>query len=564
METIEQLLENMKITRVDHLPIVAAFCRRAGLMEIINRIVPTKMDVDVGTIVQAMVLDTLSGRSPLYRLADFFKHQDTELLLGRHLDSSVFNDTSVGRAMDAIFEVGAEKLFSEVAFQACLRFPLDMSKVHFDTTSVNLWGNFDSCRPDSDQLNITYGHSKDHRPDLKQFMVKMLCVGRNIPILGGCIDGNSSDKTVNNEVLSQISKHMARHGLLPGAFLYIADSAMVTEDNLHAIGENRFVSRLPFSYNETSRVVTESVADNCWEQVGPLNETPSTNKRPPAQYQLTEKVVTLYGQQYRAVVVHSSANDKRRLKRIERDIKKSVDTLSELLAEETAREYFCRADAEQAASRVRKVTTELHLVETSVSEKVRYTRGRPKKNQTRNIASTHYVIDGKILPNVDHIEQKRQEAGCFVLLSNVPLQGNTAQTGVELLHAYKEQHGIERNFSFLKDPLIVNDMFLKKPERIEVLGAILLLALLVWNLIEHTLREHVRLNDAELPGWDKKKTRRPTAFMLSTMFAGLQTVRVGAICRLSIPLTDVQCRYLQALGLTQQHLTSHYSQLNSG
>lgn len=564
MQAIEQLLENMKITRVDHLPIVAAFCRRVGLMEIINRIVPTEMDVDVGTIVQAMVLDTLSGRSPLYRLADFFKHQDTELLLGRHLDSSVFNDTSVGRAMDAIFEVGAEKLFSEVAFQACLRFPLDMSKVHFDTTSVNLWGCFDLCSPDSEKLNITYGHSKDHRPDLKQFMIKMLCVGRNIPILGGCIDGNSSDKTVNNDVLSRISKHMARHGLSPGAFLYIADSAMVTEDNLQAIGENLFVSRLPFSYNETSRVVTESVDDDCWEQVGPLNETPSTNKRPPAQYQLTEKVVSLYGQQYRAVVVHSSANDKRRLKRIERDIKKSADTLSELLAEETAREYFCRADAEQAASRVGKVATELHLVETSVSEKVRYTRGRPKKNQARNIASTHYVLDAKILPNMDHIEQKRQEAGCFVLLSNVPLQGDTAQTGVELLHAYKEQHGIERNFSFLKDPLIVNDMFLKKPERIEVLGAILLLALLIWNLIEHTLREHVRHNDVELPGWDNKKTRRPTAFMMSTMFSGLQIVRVGATCRLSMPLTDVQGRYLKALGLTLQHLTSHSSPLNSG
>ena len=75
----------MKVTRIDHLSIVAAFCRRIGLMETVNRVVPTQMEVDVGTIVQAMVLDTLSGRSPLYRLADFFKHQDTELLLGRHL-----------------------------------------------------------------------------------------------------------------------------------------------------------------------------------------------------------------------------------------------------------------------------------------------------------------------------------------------------------------------------------------------------------------------------------------------------------------------------------------------
>ena len=80
--------------------------------------------------------------------------------------------------MDALFEVGAEKYFGEVACQACRRFPLDMSKVHFDTTSVNIWGNYDRCSADSDKINGAYGTSKDHRPDLKQFMVKMLCVGK--------------------------------------------------------------------------------------------------------------------------------------------------------------------------------------------------------------------------------------------------------------------------------------------------------------------------------------------------------------------------------------------------
>jgi len=44
----------------------------------------------------------------------------------------------------------------------------------------------------------------------------------------------------------------------------------------------------------------------------------------------------------------------------------------------------------------------------------------------------------------------------------------------DILAAYKEQHGIERNFGFLKDPLFVNDMFVKRPDRIEVLGFILL------------------------------------------------------------------------------------------
>ena len=91
-----------------------------------------------------------------------------------------------------------------------------------------------------------------------------------------------------------------------------------------------------------------------------------------------------------------------------------------------------------------------------------------------------------------------------------------AETGAELLQAYKEQYGIEKNFSFLKDPLIVNDIFLKKPERIEVLGTILLISLMIWNLIEHTLRLHIKECEVSLPGWDKKPTKRPTTFMMST------------------------------------------------
>jgi len=60
----------------------------------------------------------------------------------------------------------------------------------------------------------------------------LLCVDRNIPILGTTQDGNASDKTLNNELLTNISKHMARHGLSPGAYVYVADSALVTKDNL--------------------------------------------------------------------------------------------------------------------------------------------------------------------------------------------------------------------------------------------------------------------------------------------------------------------------------------------
>ena len=138
MPVIESVLQKMQITRADHLPIVALFCCRIGLIEIVNRVVPNNMEVDVGTIIQGMVLDTLASRSPLYRLAAFFNNLDTELLLGSKLADNAFNDSTVARAMDKVLQQEAQKAFSEVAFQAAKKFPLDMRHVHFDTTSVSV------------------------------------------------------------------------------------------------------------------------------------------------------------------------------------------------------------------------------------------------------------------------------------------------------------------------------------------------------------------------------------------------------------------------------------------
>jgi len=300
--------------------------------------------------------------------------------------------------------------------------------------------------------------------------------------------------------------------------------------------------------------VSEAVAQNVWEEVGTLNETPTTAKRPPAIYSVTEKKVTLYEKEYRAIVVHSSAHDKRRLKRLERQLKKSITTLSNIIAQETKLEFFCRPDAAAAASRLKQYDTELHNIAVHVEEKVSYTRGRPPKNGKRKVLHTRYVLNAYIEEKNEQIKQIQAESGCFVLLTNVPQERVMAETGGELLKVYKEQYGIEKNFSFLKDPLIVNDIFLKKPERIEVLGAVLLISLMVWNLIEHTLRQYIKENEVTLPGWDKKQTTRPTAFMMSIQFMGIQVVRVAGVCRLATPLTDGQKRYLKALNLSEADL----------
>jgi transposase len=309
------------------------------------------MDIDPGTIFLGMVMDTLSGRTPLYRLEEFFQDQDTELLLGKRINPAVFNDYNVGRVIDKAYAIGAIKLFSAISKRAVDVFEVNNRHVSFDTTSVSVFGDYD-LYPDGDEssiLKITYGHSKDHRSDLKQFLVSMLCVDRNVPVFGKTEDGNGSDKTINNTILTSISKRMALHGLEPGAFIYIADSAVVTKKNLLAIGDSTlFISRLPANYKECPRAIKDAIEKDKWQDLGILSSTRPTEKRPAARYKAYESRVEIHGKKYRAVVIHSSAHDKRRQKRIDRELKADRKALEHQCKVVYKKDFFCLADVQAA------------------------------------------------------------------------------------------------------------------------------------------------------------------------------------------------------------------------
>lgn len=554
MSDIRAMLKDVTISQAEHLPLVAEFSRRTGLVGVVNGAVPTEMAVDVGTVVQFMVLDTLSGRSPLYRLERFAESVDTGLLLGREIPSGSFNDTTLGRVMDAIYDAGTKQLFSQIAFKAARAFSedIDMRHVHFDTTSVSVWGDYPRCSNEEDQLQLTNGHSNDHRPDLKQFLVKMLCIHRNIPIVGGCENGNASDKTINNAMLTNLSKHMAKHGLAEGAFVYITDSAMVTPKNLEAIGGNLFITRLPFSYAEADRVVLDAVKSGKW--TGVETEVQSSGSRKAAKYRVCEMTVTIEKNSYRAIVVHSDAHDKRRQKKLNRRLAESLEKTEAMLKEAVKVEYFCREDAEAAAEKLCREKSIYHSCECRVVEKVTYFRGRPPKNGKRKISEIRYILEGDVVERSEEVERIREAAGCFVLLTNTPTEGDMSHSPEDVLAAYKEQHGIERNFGFLKDPLIVNDLFLKRPDRIEVLGFILLTSLLLWNLMEHVMREYLKRTDTTIPGWDRKPTDKPTSFMMTTKFKGLLVAEVNGEWHFTAPLSPEQQQYVHALGLTEDSL----------
>ena len=259
---------------------------------------------------------------------------------------------------------------------------------------------------------------------------------------------------------------------------------MVTPENLEAIGNN--LTRLPFSYKEAERVVLEAVRKGEW--TGVETGVQSAGRRKVAKYRTCEMSVIIAEKSYRAVVVHSDAHDKRRQKKLARRLAESQQKAERMLKDARKVEYFCQKDAVIAAEKLRNKKSLYHCCECTVAEKATYARGRPPKNGERKVAKIRYILEGRVVERSDEIGQVREAAGCFVLLTNTPTVGGMAHSPADALIAYKEQHGIERNFGFLKDPMFVNAMFVKRPDRIEVLGFILLTSLLVWNLMQYIMR----------------------------------------------------------------------------
>lgn len=156
--------------------------------------------------------------------------------------------------------------------------------------------------------------------------------------------------------------------------------------------------------------------------------------------------------------------------------------------------------------------------------------------------------------NIEYYNTKLKMAGCFVMISNIPKEKLTAR---EVLKTYKSQYGVQQNFSFLKEPLIANDTFLKKPPRIDALTFILLVSLMIWKLIQRELRNSVEVRNGELNDLNKRPTARPKGYLLMSQLSGIIILKYGNQRMLTRNYLRPQgLKYLKAMGFDEKIYTT--------
>ena len=102
-------------------------------------------------------------------------------------------------------------------------------------------------------IHITQGYSRDHRPDLNQVILQLICEHQaGIPLWMDALSGNSNDKVSFRETLNAHLEQL-RGGV--GLSLIVADSALYTAKTLQDLGGFPWVTRVPKTIGGTRELI---------------------------------------------------------------------------------------------------------------------------------------------------------------------------------------------------------------------------------------------------------------------------------------------------------------------
>jgi len=521
--------------RLDHLGIVAGICQEIGLAEVIDEQVGANgRQVSVGQATQAMILNGLGFSSrALYLTSEFFANKPVEALVGPGISAAMLNDDTLGRALDALYAVGVTEVFAWVAAAGCRRFGIQHQFVHLDSSSFHLHGAYDTREPEREAVTITYGYSKEERPDLKQVVVNLMTSYRSaIPTWLEVLSGNRSDK---ESFVPSITAYTAQ--LQAGERPYfVADSALYSADNLRALSETRWVSRVPQTLGQAQTLVEEVTVT----EMTPLEEG----------YWGKETAVTYGDVAQRWLVVYSQTADERETRSFARQLARQQAQAEKSLRRLQRQEFACETDAREAVAKASQ-RWRYHQAQVEVEPIRRYPHpGRPPEGASPDIVG--YRLVGEVVEDQAALAQAARRRGKFIIATN---ELNPAQLpAAAMLSVYKAQGvSVERGFRFLKDPMFFADsLFLKKPERVMALLMVMGLCLLVYALAEHHLRTTLKTENETIPDQVGKPTQRPTMRRVFQVFEGIDLLLIGVggqlLDRRVLNLTPVQLQIIALMG----------------
>jgi transposase len=526
--------------RLDHLGIVAGVCHEAGIVEWLDeRAGDQRRSVSIGTATVAMILNGLGfSNRQLYLVPQYFENKPVEHLLGEGITADMLNDDCLGRTLDWLYEHDVTTLFAGLALQARRRFGIQAQHVHIDTTSFSVNGDYATKEEGAPMpLAITYGYSRDHREDLKQWMLALATThDGDVPIFLRPLDGNSSDKeqlsAAVKEVMTQLREQVPEEH---EQRIAIFDSGGYSQANMKSYNDAKiwWISRVP----ETSTAAKTTLED-VDEQWQALSDGSGDS---------VERTMDLPQGKERWVIVRTHVQVQAAQKQMENKVKKTQQEWEKRLWHLSKQAFGCETDAHNAWEKALKGKPSWLLATFTLKEQKRYQRrGRPKKEATSDQA-VWYLIPTLEVDQQEVASLARKKAA-FIVATNILDEQRLSPE--EVISTYKEQGGVERGFRFLKDPLfLASSVFVKKPERVIALSFVMVLCLLVYRLAEQLLRRQLSTTEQTIPNQINKPTNRPTMRWIFQCFEGIDLLHIRIGSRWQTQVLGLKALHQQVLRL---------------
>jgi len=547
--------------RLGALPLVAFFARRIGLRRLLDTWVPpddARLALDPATVLSAVIANLCIEHRPLYALGEWAAAYEPGLLVLAGGQAGLLNDDRVGRMLDRLFLADRGSLLTELMTGVITEFGIDCSRLHNDSTSVSVHGAYQAAGGGEvagvPTPAITFGHSKDRRPDLKQ-LVYILTVSADhaVPVIYRLADGNTSDDPTHIPAWDQLVKLTGHAG-----FLYVADCKLASEEAMRHIdrGGGRFITVLPRSRKEDA-------AFRAWMQDhqpawAEAHREPGARLGHPDQVWSTCDAPAPSAEGYRVVWVHDNGKQQRdaatRARRIEKAVAAVEDDLAARVGSPRSRLRTAAAvhaaarDAIAAADATRWVRYAVH--ETTQESYRQAGPGRPGPGTAyRRIENKAFRVTCDV--DVAQVAYDAVSDGCWPLITN-----DMDMTGAQVLAAYRYQPNLERRHHLLKGIQDAAPIWIKTIPRIEAIFLCHFIALLITALIERQIRTAMKTAGiARLATYPEfRGCAAPTADRIFEIFAHVQRHELrdqaGAPVQIFEPeLTPLQLRILELLDI---------------
>src|SRR5271166_6456680 len=189
--------------RLGALRVVAEFGRRLRIAEIVDELCPVRPVAWIthGEVIEALVANRLTAPAPMLRVQDWAAAMAVEEAYG--IAPELLNDDRIARALDAVAPQ-LDAIVGGVGAAAVTEFGVDVSRLHWDLTSISLYGAYPQA--DEEYPAPRWGHPKDRRADLKQIQTGLAVSGDGgIPVFHRPYGGGGDDRAEKDRRAAAVS-----------------------------------------------------------------------------------------------------------------------------------------------------------------------------------------------------------------------------------------------------------------------------------------------------------------------------------------------------------------------